>query len=228
MNNYRVVKPLIDVRDYCGFKLRFRDGFADRFVLRDVLKRDNAYARLAPNAKTVIDIGAHIGMFSLAAVNLGAEKVYAFEPEESNYELLCHNIKINGLENRVVCVNKGVGFPGETKLFIHPTNSGGSSTLIEINKDLNQQNYQTVEIISIHDVFRDYKIEHCDLVKIDCEGNEKDIINDLDDGLARKIDQLSIEFHDIELVNKLILRLQKWYRARCVNPGKYGNSWIFN
>jgi FkbM family methyltransferase len=39
----------------------------------------------------VVDIGAHCGYFSFAALSLGAKKVYAFEPFPDNYRVLLQN-----------------------------------------------------------------------------------------------------------------------------------------
>lgn len=227
--NYRISKTIIDTDNYCGFKLRYRDAFADRYVMRDMLGRD--YARIPPNPKIVIDIGAHIGLFTLAAIRVGAKKIYAFEPEASNYEILCHNMKINGYANRVMCINKGVGTPGEAKLFIHPTNSGGSSTYTGLYKGLDLENYQTINLISIHDVFNIYDIKYCDLLKSDCEGSERDIIDELDEALINKIGQVSVEFHDRKLIDKYVNRLRKWYQdVECTNREqgyKGGTAWVF-
>jgi FkbM family methyltransferase len=43
----------------------------------------------------VLDIGAHCGYFSFAALSLGAKKVYAFEPFTPNYKMLLQNIGDN-------------------------------------------------------------------------------------------------------------------------------------
>lgn len=56
-----------------------------------------------------IDIGAHIGYFSLVAGRLvGAEgRVYAFEPEPNNFAQLLKNIEANGYNN-IVPIQKAV------------------------------------------------------------------------------------------------------------------------
>jgi len=49
----------------------------------------------------VIDIGANVGMYSLMSSVSRGTKVYAFEPEASNYNLLCHNIRLNNVADKV-------------------------------------------------------------------------------------------------------------------------------
>ncbi len=226
-DKFRVEKTILDTEDYCGFKLRFRNDFADRYVMRDMLKRD--YTKIPKNPKTVIDIGAHIGLFTLAAFRSGAEKVYAFEPEEFNFELLCHNIKINGYEDRVNCIKLGVGTPGQAKLYIHPKNSGASSIYLDADKALETSKFQTIDIISIHDVFKNYNINYCDILKIDCEGSDRDILNELDEDLVTRIGQISVEIHDRSLIKGFVEKLNKWYDAECTNLRRRGggNAWVF-
>lgn len=56
---------------------------------------------------TVLDLGAHIGYYTLLAAKLVGEKgkVFAFEPEPTNFALLKKNIKINNHQN-VIPVQK--------------------------------------------------------------------------------------------------------------------------
>lgn len=56
---------------------------------------------------TVLDLGAHIGYYTLLAAKLVGEKgkVFAFEPEPTNFALLKKNIKINNYQN-VIPVQK--------------------------------------------------------------------------------------------------------------------------
>lgn len=45
-----------------------------------------------------IDIGANMGIYTMFAAAHGLQ-VYAFEPESTNYQLLCRSIMINGYDN---------------------------------------------------------------------------------------------------------------------------------
>jgi FkbM family methyltransferase len=48
------------------------------------------------------DVGANIGVFSLYAARRRGVSVLAFEPSAANYMVLCRNIQINSLDDRVV------------------------------------------------------------------------------------------------------------------------------
>lgn len=56
---------------------------------------------------TVVDIGAHFGLYGVSAAKLGAENVYCFEPRKSSTETLEENIRVNGVDIQVV--NEKVG-----------------------------------------------------------------------------------------------------------------------
>ena len=50
----------------------------------------------------LLDVGANVGMYSIYAGVLRGARVFAFEPESQNFGLLCRNIQINDLQERVV------------------------------------------------------------------------------------------------------------------------------
>jgi len=65
--------------------------------------------RVVQSGWVCVDVGAHIGYFTLLlAKQVGAKgKVIAFEPFPSNFQTLCENITLNGYRN-VVLENKAV------------------------------------------------------------------------------------------------------------------------
>jgi len=73
-------------------EITLRSHSSDQFLIDRVLY-SNSYRinNLLPNS-TVVDIGAHIGAFSINAHLHGAEKIYAFEPFQNNYEILIKNL----------------------------------------------------------------------------------------------------------------------------------------
>jgi len=75
---------------------------------------------------TVLDIGANIGYYTLIFARLVGDtgKVYAFEPEPRNFEILKKNVETNGYKN-VVLVNGAVSDSDTPlRLFISDTNMG--------------------------------------------------------------------------------------------------------
>jgi len=87
--------------------------------------------KLITNGNTVIDLGANIGYYTLIFARLvGTQgKVFAFEPELNNFELLKKNITINGYEN-VIIINKAASDKiGKQELYLFEDNKAGHSIL---------------------------------------------------------------------------------------------------
>ena len=115
---------------------------------------------------TVIDIGANIGYYTLLFAKLvGKEgKVYAFEPEPNNLDLLKKNIEVNNYKN-VIIEQKAVSDTTKSvNLFTAKQGIGEH----RINFSWFGNNGIEVEAIKLDD----YINEKIDFIKIDIEGAE--------------------------------------------------------
>lgn len=131
----------------------------------------------------VLDIGAHIGYYTLmAAKRVGNRgKVYAFEPNEDNFALLTKNIKINGYKN-VVLINKAIAeSTKKAKLFLSRTSTGMHS-LIDIDND--SKNTVIIDAVSIDDFFGK-NLPRISVIKMDIEGGEYRAVEGMDRLLRR-------------------------------------------
>ena len=133
---------------------------------------------------TVIDIGAHVGYYTLLMAQLVGEngKVYSFEPDPVNFQLLKKSVEINGFEN-VVLIQKAVSnITDKVKLFLGNDDSA-------INRIYDAKLGDTKESIDVESVTIDeYFKENDELVnfiKIDSEGSEVKIINGMKQFLSR-------------------------------------------
>ncbi|MEX2014104.1 MAG: FkbM family methyltransferase [Parcubacteria group bacterium] len=170
------------------------------FVLtvREILKQDiyrlSDLANLSP--KIFVDIGAHFGVFSIEAAKLFPNaSVYSFEPDPENFYLLKQNIKLNNLEKRVIPENFAISSRrGILKFFRNNISSLRNS----LYKAPDQGDYAEVRTASItlSDAFHKNKIEHCDLLKLDCEGAEFEILLGSSRSTFLKIDRVAVEYHD--------------------------------
>ncbi|MCJ7515977.1 MAG: FkbM family methyltransferase [Dehalococcoidia bacterium] len=116
----------------------------------------------------VVDIGAHIGYYTLlAAERVGKNgAVFAFEPDESNYDLLIKNIEQNEYSN-VTPVKKAVtSSTGTVKLFLNARESGEHSII----EDKRRQKVVLVDSVALDD-FLDADCA-VDVIKMDVEGAE--------------------------------------------------------
>lgn len=160
-------------------------GVYDRFLRS--LRREEA----------IIDIGANIGVFSVKAAQWAkSSKVFSFEPFTENFEILKANIALNNLGGRVFPIQKAIGSSrGTLTLFSQPHDSGGVSAYA--HGDSSTTRSVSVPMVTLEDVFRENDIETCGLIKIDCEGAEKDILLATPRSLFHRIARFSIEWHEV-------------------------------
>jgi len=123
---------------------------------------------------TVADVGANIGYYTiLLADKVGKNgKVYAFEPDKINFEILIKNIKANNLEN-VVAVNAAVGRKiGKIKLYKSKENLGDHKLYETLRPSDTSLDREAVQIIKLDDFVK----EKVNLMKIDTQGWEPEVI----------------------------------------------------
>jgi FkbM family methyltransferase len=157
---------------------------------------------IKPN-DVVIDVGAHIGLFTIYASQFCTNgKIYSFEPFVNNYELLLENIKLNNLDN-VKSFNQAISNSNESiKLFLNDDESG-HSMFSQSSKSI------IVDSISLQKFFDENQIKHCNFLKLDCEGAEYEIIKNLPLEYFQKIDKLVIEYHMADLHPELLIELKE-------------------
>lgn len=146
------------------------------------------------NAKIVIDIGAHIGSFSVfAALNASPDvKVYSYEPSQANYKFLIQNIKLNGLNNIKEFQLAISGEKGKVRLYMNEKRSTFNSTTIPKGYPVE------VDAITLQNILDDNAINNCDLLKIDCEGAEYAILLNAQEREFRRIGNIALEYHDVQ------------------------------
>jgi FkbM family methyltransferase len=186
-------KMYVDSRDIGVAPFLLEWGFYEKYETA-------LFKRLVKKGMVVVDIGANIGYYTLLAAHLVGDKgkVFAFEPDPYNFNLLCKNVELNGYRN-VISVRKAVfSKSGRTKLFLDKSNLGGHS-LAETNVEKGAS--IMVEVTSLDDYFKnaDYKI---DIVKMDVQGLEMEALKGMTNTINRN-DSLKIitEFWPMGLRN---------------------------
>ena len=85
---------------------------------------------------SLIDVGSHYGNIVIPAVKkFKLEKAYAFEPVESNYNILNSNIKLNSLDKIIISKKRFLSDEVSKKdIQIFSNNSAASSNLSNLDK----------------------------------------------------------------------------------------------
>ncbi len=136
---------------------------------------------LAHNCKpgaVIIDIGAHIGLFSVIAAQVAGEKgkVYAFEPAPSTYALLQKTVSINHAAQSIETFQKAVGKEsGKITFFISDDQADNSNSLVQYKEDRSLHGID-VAVTSIDNFVQEKNISKLDFIKIDVEGAEYDTL----------------------------------------------------
>lgn len=165
----------------------------DNFIYDEIFCR-NLYAVKQEELKDriVIDIGANVGMFSLLAMECGAKKIIAVEPEDNNHEKLLQNIKTFDSNNIIIPIHEAV--TTEDGKLSHITKGlAGLSKLTENEDD------QIVTTVTLARLVQLYAQNETKLVlKVDCEGSEYPIMLNADTNLLKQFEHIYIEIHDDE------------------------------
>jgi FkbM family methyltransferase len=162
------------------------------------------------NIKTAIDLGANHGLFTHLLLIKGCEKIYVVEP------LLkcCDSLKKN-FDDRVVIINKAISKSTNVEIFYNNNNTALSYTDKEKENKHLSLNYETstVEGISINKLFNEYSINNVDFLKVDIEGDEYELFEDIEESNLLKVDNLLIEFHHNvnDNIDTIIKRLKNNY-----------------
>ena len=155
----------------------------------------NLFQKLLKPGMVVVDVGAHVGYYSLlAARQVGPEgKVYAFEPEPTNHELLLDNIQRNGYTN-IVSQRKAVSNSvGSTSLYLTNLDNGRHSAYRHGLPERGRVNAETITLDAFLDAEGWPKV---DLVKVDVEGAENDVLDGMNRLWQRSPDlKLIMEFN---------------------------------
>lgn len=151
----------------------------------------------------VIDVGAHIGLFALFSSQFCKNgEIYCFEPVKENFELLESNLDLNNIKN-VVATNAAISTDsGIVTIYLNEDESGHSM----YGKGSKQIH---VKSLSLQDVFNSNKLEKCDLLKIDCEGEEYKIIDSLPIPYFDKINKMCVEYHFVDTKPYLLQSMVK-------------------
>jgi FkbM family methyltransferase len=152
-------------------------------LITNQLKQYSAHTRnelamlktLINEGDNIIDIGAHVGTFSIpfARFNNGKGKIYSFEADPENYELLKLNIITNSLDKVVFPSHAIVTDSKKSFIMLKPCDDNSGMNYFLPESGLNNTVNSHTPVINIDEWFelngRGAKIH---LIKIDIEGAE--------------------------------------------------------
>lgn len=147
-----------------------------------VRKEISDYARLRIGRDDVVlDVGAHVGLFSERAVRRGARRVIAVEPDPRSYRELCWRCKPLGVvtSRRAVAAESG-----SVSLWLHERSNLSSTVRHRGRREM------TVSAVGLMMLLSAWRPS---VVKIDIEGAEHQL--DVSHVLPPYVHDLAIEWH---------------------------------
>lgn len=142
----------------------------------------------------VIDIGANIGAFSLyAAWRPKTKRVLAFEPMHDTFRRLMGNVTASVASERISFIHSAVGSrSGFVEMIL------GDNSMLHRSSEVNEKATDSdtaAPVVSLASVFDFYDIKNCALLKIDCEGAEYGILENLPPVYFQRIYAIRMEIH---------------------------------
>jgi FkbM family methyltransferase len=194
-----------------------------KFITRpnsmDIAHLSNFYERrttkllLKLNPLTFIDIGTHIGRFSIILAKKGSN-VLSIEASKENFRQLEKNISLNKLEKKITPLNIGCSNnKGIKNLFFVPHNEGLTS--LKNKKGAIKELIKTDRLDNICKKVR-FPPKKINLIKIDVEGFELNVLKGAEKILKEGSPILVIEITEKEQEQEIKKFLEK-FNFYCIN-----------
>lgn len=195
-----------------GRLVAYRLHSVDTAVLHHSFDGDIFFAAI-PDAviertSTVLDVGAHIGTFTLlASEKVPAGRVYAVEASRDTFDLLCTNVELNARHNVIAEHLALAGEDGPVRLHHDPEGNYGHS----ITKPLSES-FEVVDGMTLTRYLSERSIAAVTVAKFNCEGAEFPILLATPPEVLRRIEHLVILYH-CDLVDRPLSALLTHLRS---------------
>lgn len=181
---------IIRLRNGCQFNVR--DAMDIWIIKETILDRDyEKHGVPLQDGWVVFDIGAGLGDFATATARQHPHsKVYAWEPFPESFALLQKNLKLNNITNVQAFPNAVGETEGPTQLQI------ATGVAVKHSTAQNATEALTVESKTLPQIFAELELDHCDFLKMDCEGGEYSILLNSSPEILQKFKHISLEYHE--------------------------------
>ena len=172
---------VIEVRDFMTLYI-YKEIFVDRCY---------DLPAMPLHEPVILDVGANAGLFALRMKQLYPRaRISCYEPFAPNFQQLRRNLAQSGIADCAL-YREGVGGRArQEKLYIHKRNAGGHSI---VEGQVPGHDCVQIDIVDLTSVLDRLPDGRCHLLKLDCEGAEKEILDSLETSHARRIERIVFE-----------------------------------
>src|SRR5258707_786201 len=191
------------------------DGADVTFIAQEVFGNQE-YGVTSSNESIVIDIGMNVATTALFfAKEPAVKKVIAFEPSSQAIERAKRNFALNPLIAKKIEVRPyALGDAnGKAYLEVIPERSTVSKILPDSSSPTKQENQVLVEIrdaeAELQALVGEVEEHQQIILKVDCEGSEREIFRRLSADTISRIDVILLEWHSADIMGEIMQTVEK-------------------
>jgi FkbM family methyltransferase len=129
---------------------------------------------------------------------MGSKLVVGLEPSSPSFDLAKENVTLNKMEGIVMPLNCALSSTqGEVTLAVPTHNPNEHSIAAEnVGHWAAFDSQEKTMTITLDDVMRQFDLKRIDFLKINCEGCEYDVIENISANTLEKVRELRVSLHD--------------------------------
>ena len=163
---------------------------------------------------TVIDCGAHVGVFSRYALQRGAGRVIAIEPAPGNLTFLETNFAEEISAGQVSVVRAGVWDENTRLTFFHSDEKPATDSFLE--RPPTTTKLETVQVFPLDEIVEQLELKRVDFIKMDIEGSERRALRGASRTIAQFKPRMAIcSYHsadDTEVIPAIVKGIEPGYQ----------------
>lgn len=173
------------------------------------------------NESIILDCGGCVGHFVIAVLEKWNPYIYVFEPDPELVAIMKDKFKDN---SKISIYNKGVSHK-KSKEYFYKCKSNykweryASGSFQETKHNVSDDGKVMVETTTVEEIMKNNNIDLIDLLKLDIEGNELDVIENIPESTLKKIKQITIEWHVREGIKNYTRARLRYCREKLIDSG---------
>lgn len=194
-----------------------------KIISNEIFSKQIYKINLSPSSPHIFDIGSHIGLSILYFKKIYPNSIIqAFEPNPNVYPILQENIEQNRLKN-VKIHNIALGQKNTKRTFYIDSSGTCAFSTASFKKNAWNGKQQTLPILVNTEKLSDYINHNIDLLKMDIEGAEKEVLEDLRINKKMKyVKNIIFEYHPDKKhkIGRVITKFLSDYKIKATNMGE--------